>query len=181
MAPPISPAQAPAQEQTLWRGSPSAMLLAGYFALMIVTIVVLPLLARFFASTLPDLDRAAKLVRTTWIVTAILFVIEVLMFLVAWIRLRSTHYIVTNQRVLIEQGIFSKTVDEIDLRYIDDSSFSQGILDRLLGIGNVTLVSSDKTNPRYVLRSINNPRGVRETIRSQAYQISQRQIFTRAT
>jgi hypothetical protein len=33
----------------------------------------------------------------------------------------------------------------------------------------------------FLLRGIRDPRGIRETIRSHAYQVSQRQIFTRAT
>jgi uncharacterized membrane protein YdbT with pleckstrin-like domain len=90
-------------------------------------------------------------------------------------------YRVTNQRVLVEQGVFSKTVDEIDLRYVDDSTFSQSLVERILGIGSVTLMSSDTNTPRYVLRSIRDPRGVREMIRAEAYQSSQRQVFTRVT
>ena len=53
--------------------------------------------------------------------------------------------------------------------------------DRLLGIGNVTLISSDKAFPTTVLQSIARPRDIREMIRARAYQISQRQLFTRAT
>jgi uncharacterized membrane protein YdbT with pleckstrin-like domain len=121
------------------------------------------------------------LIHVGWYIAVFLAALQLIAFVIAWIRLRSTQYTVTNQRVLIEQGIFSKEVDEIDLRYLDDSLFTQTLLDRILGIGSVTLLSSDKTSPRYVLRSINDPRGVRETIRAEAYQISQRQIFTRST
>jgi hypothetical protein len=51
----------------------------------------------------------------------------------------------------------------------------------MLGIGNVTIVSSDRTSPNYTLHGIPDPRGVRELIRANAYQVSQRQLFTRAT
>ncbi|HEV8660964.1 MAG TPA: PH domain-containing protein, partial [Thermoanaerobaculia bacterium] len=80
-----------------------------------------------------------------------------------------------------EKGILSKSVGEIDLRYIDDTQFFQNLGARLLGIGNVTVVSSDKTTPVFVLQGVSDPRSVREVIRSQAYQASQRQIFTRPT
>jgi uncharacterized membrane protein YdbT with pleckstrin-like domain len=130
---------------------------------------------------MPEMDRAAGMVRFGWLATAILVAIQSIALLVAWVRLRSTMYRVTNQRVLVEQGVFSKTVDEIDLRYVDDSTFTQSLVERILGIGSVTLISSDKSSPRYVLRSIRDPRGVREMIRAEAYQTSQRQIFTRST
>jgi uncharacterized membrane protein YdbT with pleckstrin-like domain len=177
---PIAAPQPVAREQTLWKGTPSPTLLAGYIAGMIVTLLVIPL-AYFFANQMTDLDQAAGLKTFGWIATGILELILLIAFFVAWFKLRSTMYTVTNQRVLIEQGIFSKTVDEIDLRYVDDSQFTQSLVDRILGIGSVTLISSDKTSPRYVLRSIKDPRGVRETIRAEAYQTSQRQIFTRST
>ena len=170
-----------AREQTLWQGTPSTSLLAGYLGGIVLTLVAIPLLVRFFASTMPDNERAAGLIQVGWYIAVFLAALQFIGFVVAWIRLRSTQYTVTNQRVLIEQGIFSKTVDEIDLRYLDDSLFTQTLLDRILGIGSVTLISSDKTTPRYVLRSIKDPRTVRETIRTEAYQTSQRQIFTRST
>lgn len=170
-----------AREETLWQGTPSPTLLAGHIFGIVVVLVAVPLLAGFFASTMPELERAEGVRRAGWIITAILLTLQLIAFCVAWIRLRSTMYKVTNQRVLIEQGVLSKTVDEIDLRYVDDSQFTQTLVDRLLGIGSVTLVSSDKTSPRFVLRSIKDPRGVREIIRAEAYQSSQRQIFTRAT
>jgi uncharacterized membrane protein YdbT with pleckstrin-like domain len=181
LTPVAAPAQAALHEETLWKGTPSPMLLAGYVAGIVLALIVIPLLASFFASTMTDSYSASRLKYFGWIATAILVIVQAVGFLVAWIRLHSTSYTVTNQRVLIEQGIFSKTVDEIDLRYVEDSSFTQSFIHRLLGIGDVMLMSSDKTTPRYVLRAIKDPRGVREIIRAQAYQSSQRQIFTRAT
>jgi len=98
-----------------------------------------------------------------------------------YLRIRGTLYTVTSQRVMIERGLVSKSLSEIDLRYIDDSQFHQTILHRLLGIGNVTLISSDKSSPVYTLHGVPDPRGLRETIRAHAYRISQKQLFTRAT
>jgi uncharacterized membrane protein YdbT with pleckstrin-like domain len=165
-------------EQTLWRGTPSPTLLLGWITGIVLTLIVLPLVIHFFASGMPD---GATFIRVGWFITIALVLIQAIGLLIAWTRLRSTQYTVTNQRVLIEQGVFSKTVDEIDLRYLDDSLFTQTLFDRVLGIGHVTLISSDKTTPRYVLRSIKDPRGVREQIRAEAYQNSQRQVFTRST
>jgi uncharacterized membrane protein YdbT with pleckstrin-like domain len=171
----------PAREQTLWQGSPSATLLAGHILGIIAVLFAIPALAYFFANTMQDQTRSGGIKTFGLVATGILVTIQLLVLIVAWIQLRGTKYTITNQRVLVEQGVFSKTVDEIDLRYVDDSAFTQTFLDRILGIGNVTLVSSDKTSPRYVLRSIKDPRGVREIIRAEAYQNSQRQIFTRST
>jgi uncharacterized membrane protein YdbT with pleckstrin-like domain len=175
------PPMSAAKEQTLWHGTPSPTLLMPHYFGIVAVLIGLPLFVRFFASSMQDLDKAANMIRFGWIATAILILIQIALLLAAWLRLRSTMYTVTNQRVLIEQGIFSKTVDEIDLRYVDDSQFVQSFVDRMLGIGNVTLISSDKNTPRYVLTSVKDPRGVREIVRTQAYQASHRQVFTRST
>ena len=167
-------------EETLWRGTPSPILLVGKIALLLFILIAIPLAAYFFASTLTyDLEKAGNMRTAGWVITAILAAAQLVAVIVAWLKLRSTLYIVTNQRVMIEQGIVTKTVNEIDLRYVDDSQFFQGLTDRLLGIGNVTLHSSDANTPTYMMRSIRDPRGVRELIRTHAYQVSQRQIITR--
>ncbi len=166
-----APAPAPASEQTLWKGTPSPMLLTGYF-FGIVLVLLIPLALTFFV---PPAAVVA------WPVAGLLVLVLGIAILVEWIKLRSTSYTITNQRVQIEKGLLAKSVEEIDLRYVEDSTFGQSLVERILGIGSVTLLSSDKTTPRYVLRSIRDPRSVREMIRAQAYQASQRQIFTRST
>ncbi|HEX8252042.1 MAG TPA: PH domain-containing protein [Thermoanaerobaculia bacterium] len=178
---PMTAPPQPMRERTLWQGTPSPTLLAGHVALIVAVLIGVPLLAHFFGSSLPDPERGQAVIGFGWIATGLLVTIQLIALAVAWMKLRSTMYTISNQRVLIEQGVFSKTVDEIDLRYVDDSQFAQTFVDRILGIGNVTLVSSDKTTPRYVLRSVKDPRAVREIVRAEAYQNSQRQIFTRAT
>lgn len=179
MAPIGGVAPPPRKEETLWQGTPSITLLLGHFAGIVVVLIAVPLLTIFFASTMGD--RAAGMKAFGWWATAIIIFVQLIALTVALISLRSTKYRVTNQRVLVEQGVFTKTVDEIDLRYVDDSTFTQSFFDRILGIGSVTLMSSDTNTPKYVLRSIKDPRGVREMIRAEAYQSSQRQVFTRVT
>ena len=183
MSVPAAPAFAQSvKEETLWRGTPSPTLLIGKIATLVAILVLIPAIAYFFASTVTyDLDKAHSLRSAGWVLAGILAAVQAVVLVLAWMRLRTTMYIITNQRVMIEQGILSKTVNEIDLRYVDDSQFFQGLTDRMLGIGNVTLISSDKTTPTYVLRSVSDPRAVRELIRTHAYQVSQRQVFTRAT
>lgn len=171
----------PQHEETLWRGTPAWALLAGHIAGIALTLIVVPLITYFAAKRALDLESGERIISTGWLITAAIVIIQVIVFAVALLRLRSTVYTITNQRVMIETGLLTKALSEIDLRYVDDTQFIQSFTQRILGIGNVTLVSSDKTTPVYVLRSIRDPRNVREMIRSHAYRVSQRQVFTRAT
>jgi len=96
-------------------------------------------------------------------------------------RLRTTRYRLTNQRLTVESGLLSRSMVEVDLRSVDDLVFRQGPVERLLGIGSITVVSSDRTAPRLGLLGVKDPRGTRELIRTQAYAATQRQLFTRST
>ncbi len=165
----------------MWRGKPSVRVLIGKVVTILVIAIVVPVAASFVASHTADLIMSGRIIKIGWWLTAALLVWQLVAFLLAMVRLQSTLYTVTNQRIMIEMGMLSKKLYEIDLRSVDDTQFSQSFTERLLGIGDVTLVSSDKALPVTVLRGIEDPRGVREIIRAHAYQVSQRQIFTRAT
>jgi len=176
-APISGPGPATAAEETLWSGSPSWRVLIGKIGLMVLTLIV----AIVASAIAAHFDITGVVVRVVWLVIVIVVLWQGVAFVIALLRLQSTKYTITNQRVMFEQGIFSKSLSEIDLRSVDDTQFFQDFIDRLLGIGNVTLVSSDKALPTTMLHGILDPRSVRELIRARAYQVSQRQVFTRAT
>jgi membrane protein YdbS with pleckstrin-like domain len=175
----VPPAGAAFAEETLWRGTPSAVVLLGPLIVIVIAAVAIQLLAHFAANRAPEASE--RILTIGWWATAIVAIILIIRVLMSLLRIRGTLYTITSQRVMIERGLVSKSLSEIDLRYVDDTQFQQGVLDRILGIGNVTLISSDKSTPTYTLRGVPDPRNLRETIRSNAYRVSQRQLFTRAT
>jgi membrane protein YdbS with pleckstrin-like domain len=167
--PPVGP------EQVLWRGTPSMLLAFGKIIQLVIVAILLPAIYYFGSAFLAPYSTIV------WAVIAIAIAWNIVSVIIALARIKTTHYKVTTQRVTIETGLTTKQVDDIDLRYIDDTQFRQSFIQRLLGIGNVTIVSSDRTSPTYIIRGVPDPRGLRELIRANAYQVSQRQLFTRAT
>ena len=77
-----------------------------------------------------------------------------------------TSYSLTNKRLLIISGIFTKSVDEIELFRITDSVTDQSMLDLWADIGSITVSSSDKTGT-IVMRKVPNPHYLRDTLRRQ--------------
>ena len=59
---------------------------------------------------------------------------------------------VTNYRIDYERGLLSKNIDTLELWHVEDLRFHQSLVDRLLGVGNVTVISHDETMPHLVLR-----------------------------
>lgn len=79
--------------------------------------------------------------------------------------LNTLSYKVTSQRVIISWGLVGKKQEEIELVRIEDISVRQSLTEKLQGIGNVIIFSSDKTTPALELKSIQNPLPIKELIR----------------
>lgn len=66
--------------------------------------------------------------------------------LVLFIRSRGVHYRITTQRVIVERGLFGKRMDQIDLYRINDYVVERPFMQRIVGTGNLTLETMDKTS-----------------------------------
>ena len=113
-----APAAVPVAEETLWRGSPSARVLVGKIIVIVLAAIVIPVAANFIASQTNDLAMSDHIKKIGWLITAIVLFWQIVTFLIVMLRLQSTSYTITNQRVMIERGMLSKSLNEIDLRYI---------------------------------------------------------------
>ena len=78
------------------------------------------------------------------------------------------NYTLTTERLIIEkQGMMSKKKDDIELFKINDIEVEQKMKDKMLGVGDVIVTSSDASHPRLVMKRIKNPVEIRETLRNQ--------------
>lgn len=74
-------------------------------------------------------------------------------------------YQLTDQRLLETTGLVFKETDVLELYRVKDVGIQQPLLQRLLGCGTVTLLTSDLSTPRVVLSAIKNPHAVAELLR----------------
>jgi len=73
---------------------------------------------------------------------------------------------VSNERITIEHGFWTKTRDDIEIFRIRDVVSKQALWHRLLGIGDVVIKSVEgRTEESHVLRGVRDPIGVSEAIR----------------
>ena len=75
-----------------------------------------------------------------------------------------TRYMLSEDRLFLSKGLLSVRDDEILLYRIRDISTSRSLLQRLFGVGTVTVLSSDKTCPTLVMKNIRNPLAVKEQL-----------------
>jgi len=88
-----------------------------------------------------DLGNAPILISILIIIAALLY------WLFKWFKWKNTVYRVTNDRIEFEHGIFSKSVQNIDMWRVQDIDFNQSFIQRLIGLGRVHIETSDKDIP----------------------------------
>ena len=105
-----------------------------------VALVGIVFVAVFTLTALPsgwDWARWAVL-----IVALVLFVGWVLRPVIRW---ATSQYVVTNRRVIVRTGIIARQGRDMPLQRINDVHFQYGIIDRMLGCGNLIVESAGET------------------------------------
>lgn len=83
-------------------------------------------------------------------------------FLYKWLQNKSKSYVVTNQRVYVEEGILSKSKVDLPLNKINDVSVKQGLVQRMFGSGNLLLLTGN--NKPTLIKDIDNPDNFKNVI-----------------
>jgi uncharacterized membrane protein YdbT with pleckstrin-like domain len=65
--------------------------------------------------------------------------------IVAW---RCTHYVLTDERILVQHGVLTRERRDLPLNRVNDHALSQSLLDRVLGSGTLTIDSIGEQSAR---------------------------------
>jgi membrane protein YdbS with pleckstrin-like domain len=95
-----------------------------------------------------------------------------------YLKTRFTIFELTSDRFRTKIGILSQKVDELELYRVRDYEVFKPFLLRLFGLGNLTLITSDKTHPKIEMKAIKNPEVVLELFRKNV-EISRRKTGTK--
>ncbi len=98
--------------------------------------------------------------------SAIGLLLPFVMWLVRWWITKCTSYELTTQRLKIASGILNRKLDELELFRVKDYAMDQPLFLRMVGLGNLTLVTSDASTPTVAIRAIANVEDVREKLRT---------------
>lgn len=91
---------------------------------------------------------------------------------VAWAMYRylattNSRYTLTDQRLLVQTGIFVKKIESVELYRVKDLSVSSTLLQTMFGRGRITLQSTDTTSPTLLINAVPNAASVSQLIRNQ--------------
>ncbi len=74
-------------------------------------------------------------------------------------------YQITSERIKIVSGLLSRHVENYELIRVQDIDYKQGLFERLLRIGDITIQGQDASEPVITLRNISQPERVYEVLR----------------
>ena len=87
-------------------------------------------------------------------------------------------YKITDERILISEGLFGKATENIELIRIQDIAHKQSFGERLLNVGDVSIKSHDTSHPTFELKNVKNPQAVHEILRKAVLKARKKHNFT---
>lgn len=138
-------------ETSLWQGgfSPKAMVGTWLFSFIMTVIIAVACVA---LQRIPNINMSSG---TISLIGGVIVLAWWGLAVCQYIYKRlSVHYELTSQRFIHKHGILTRTTDRIDVIDIDDVTFKQGIVERMLGVGTIKLTGSDRTHPEFYLIGI---------------------------
>lgn len=89
----------------------------------------------------------------------------ILTLLTKMARLKTTRYEVSADRIEWSRGLLDRKVDNLDMFRIIDLKMRRSLLDCIVGIGMITIITTDKTDPEFDFEKIRNPRRLYDIIK----------------
>ena len=99
----------------------------------------------------------------SWIVTAAVLLVLIWFPARGFVDWATSHFVVTSDRLIHREGLVSKSSMEIPLEAINDVRFDQGVIERMVGAGDLVIESAG-TRGQEVFSNIRNPESVQKTI-----------------
>jgi uncharacterized membrane protein YdbT with pleckstrin-like domain len=115
-------------------------------------------------------------VRSVFVTLLLLIIVGLAVWaLVRLINWRSVEFVVTTDRVIFRSGVFAKHGIEIPLARVNNVNFSQGILERMVGAGNLMIESGGEDGQSH-FTDVREPQQIQRIIHEQIEQYRQRRM-----
>ena len=83
----------------------------------------------------------------------------------SWLVRLGAEYRLHQDSLEIETGLISRNVDNLQLFRVRDLSLHQSLISRMLGVGDVSVASTDQTTPHLTIRGVADPRELYDALR----------------
>ncbi len=160
-------------DEVLFTGRPSLWARAGSITRWLVLLAGAGLLAYFPLERMVSGPLGLKLAesqiltvgRYRLLIGATLAAIAAAFLLIKIIKLKATCYEITADRIEWSRGILSRRFDKLDMFRVVDLKLRRTLFDCIVGIGTVTLVTTDKTDPAFEFEKMRRARELYDVIK----------------
>jgi membrane protein YdbS with pleckstrin-like domain len=160
-------------EQTLWTGRTHWKHHTGRIALWLAGSVVYAVLVGWVAGKIHALSGAPA-----WYLAGIPIVLSGAYFGGRlMLRIAACRYRLTDQRLFIDRGLMSRTIDQTELIRVDDVRIRKSLIDQIVGLGSVEVLSTDVSDGVIVIEGIAGADHVAETIRGRMRALRRQSLF----
>ena len=152
MAPRLQPG-----ERIVYEGGPSWRSILGFYIKGIGLTIAAALVV---AAVTAVIDGSAD----STLVLLVSLVGVALTVLAGFVKQAATRYTVTDQRLHIRRGIVSRTVQETKIRRVQNVTYRQSLLQRLLGVGDVDFDTAAGYEFEFTFAGVGAPAAVVHTV-----------------
>jgi uncharacterized membrane protein YdbT with pleckstrin-like domain len=144
-------------EEIVWSGRPSWRSMLAFYIKWGIVALAPGVIGQVVAST----TSHDKYRWWLWLITVVLLL---LVLLAGWLQRIDTHYAVTNQRINIRHGIFSRADHATSYERLQNVKTYQSFLERMLGVGLVDFDTAAGDDFDFKFAGINDPAGLARQI-----------------
>ena len=97
---------------------------------------------------------------TCWLIVPIYLAIA------RFFKTKCTKYEITDQRIIVQTGVFSRKTDVLELYRVKDLRLEEPFFMRLFKLSNIILVTSDRTEDEEIIPAVKGGKEIREELRN---------------
>ena len=83
-----------------------------------------------------------------------------------WLQIKTTKLTITDQRLIVSEGILNKTTNETELYRVRDTTIKEPFFYRIFGLGNVIVFTTDEASATHTFRGLRKPHWIKDQIRN---------------
>jgi len=141
------------EETLIWKGSPSQVLNCDTFAICaLITLIFFPI------AVFSDDDGV-------FTVGILLSVVPIIYSVYKYLLVACRVYEITTERIIVHEGILSRTRNSLELYRVRDISAKEPIWLRLCSLQNIEMITMDATDPELTIKAIPKAVGLYEQLR----------------
>lgn len=83
-----------------------------------------------------------------------------------WMQIKATRLTITDQRLIVSEGILNKSTNETELYRVRDTSLEEPFFYRIFGLGNIIVYTTDEANATHRFICYKRPHWLKDQIRN---------------